>query len=306
MYQQLIPMSLVLVLGILWRRIEPANLPPIQVRAVLGTLVINFIAPALILEVLLASSLKEELFQVPATGNTTILIILLISLVLYMALLRLKIITRAQVGALILASAFGNGMGVGLPTVSALLGAGQRDIPVIYDLLSAVPFVWIVGVMLSAHFGTRVTGGRLGQELLRLPPFWAMAIALGLRFLGVSIPEPIMKTLHLLGGAAVPLLLLMVGMTLHVGRHMRWGLLFSVVGLKVLLSAGLALGVGHLVGLSGATLVATVLTAAAPPVAVGVALCDRFKLDTELFGAAMTVTTVLYVVLAPWLVTWLV
>jgi hypothetical protein len=78
------------------------------------------------------------------------------------------------------------------------------------------------------------------------------------------------------------------------------------VGLKVLLSAGLALGVGHLVGLSGATLVATVLTAAAPPVAVGVALCDRFKLDTELFGAAMTVTTVLYVVLVPWLVTWLV
>lgn len=306
MYQQLIPMSLVLVLGILWRRIEPANLPPIQVRAVLGTLVINFIAPALILEVLLASSLKEELFQVPATGNATILTILALSLALYTTLLRLKIITRAQVGALILASAFGNGMGVGLPTVSALLGAGQRDIPVIYDLLAAVPFVWIIGVMLSAHFGTRVTGGRLGQELLRLPPFWAMAIALVLRFFGVPIPEPIMKTLHLLGSAAVPLLLLMVGMTLHVGRNMRWGLLIPVVGFKLFLSAGLALGVGHLVGLNGATLAATVLTAAAPPVAVGVALCDRFKLDTELFGTAMTMTTVLYVVLVPWLVTWLV
>jgi predicted permease len=86
---------------------------------------------------------------------------------------------------------------------------------------------------------------------------------------------------------------------------MRWGLLIPVVGFKLFLSAGLAMGVGNLVGLSGATLAATVLTAAAPPVAVGVALCDRFKLDTELFGTAMTMTTVLYVVLVPWLVAWL-
>jgi hypothetical protein len=160
--------------------------------------------------------------------------------------------------------------------------------------------------MLCAHFGTRVVDGGLGRELLRLPPFWALIFALGLRYFGLMLPEPIMKTLHLLGSAAVPLLLLMVGMTLHVGRNMRFGLLLSVAGLKLFLSAALALGVGHFVGLSGATLAATVLTAAAPPVGVGVALCDRFRLDTELFGTAMTVTTVLYVVLVPWLVSALV
>jgi hypothetical protein len=306
MHQLLIPLLLIMGLGVFWRHFQLANLPTIQVRAVLGTLIINFVAPALIMEVLLTSTLKEALYQVPLTGNVTIAVVLSIGLLLYTLLLRVHSITRAQVGALILASAFGNGMGVGLPTVAALVGTGQRDIPVIYDLLAAVPFVWIIGVMLSAHFGTRVTGGRLGQELLRLPPFWAMAIALVLRYFGVPIPEPLMKTLHLLGGAAVPMLLLMVGMTLHLGRNMRWGLLLLVVGLKLFLSAGLALGMGHLVGLSGPTLAATVLTAAAPPVAVGIALCDRFKLDTELFGTAMTMTTVLYVVLVPWLVTWLV
>ncbi|MDO9450428.1 MAG: AEC family transporter [Rugosibacter sp.] len=221
-------------------------------------------------------------------------------------LLRLHIITRAQAGALVLASTFGNGMGMALPAVSALLGLSQRDIPVVYDLLATVPFVWIIGVLLCAHFGTRVTNGGLGKELLRLPPFWALIIALGMRYFGLALPEPLMKTLHLLGSAAVPLLLLMVGMTLHVGRHMRFGLLFSVVGLKLFLSAGLAFGVGHVVGLQGATLAATVLTAAAPPVGVGIALCDRFRLDTELFGTAMTVTTVLYVLLVPWLVSWLI
>ncbi|MCK9991261.1 MAG: AEC family transporter [Rugosibacter sp.] len=306
MYQQLIPMSLVLLLGVLWRYISPANLPATQVRGVFGVLIINFVAPALIVEVLLTSSLKQELFQVPASGNATIIIILLLSLALYTLLLRLDIITRAQAGALVMASTFGNGMGMALPAVSALLGLPQRDIPVVYDLLATVPFLWIIGVMLCAHFGTRVVDGGLGRELLRLPPFWALIFALGLRYFGLMLPEPIMKTLHLLGSAAVPLLLLMVGMTLHVGRNMRFGLLLSVAGLKLFLSAALALGVGHFVGLSGATLAATVLTAAAPPVGVGVALCDRFRLDTELFGTAMTVTTVLYVVLVPWLVSALV
>lgn len=306
MYQQLVPMVLVLLLGVLWRQLSPAGLPVAQVRSVLGILIINFVAPALIVEVLLTSSLKQELFQVPASGNATIVIILLISLALYAMLLRLHIITRAQAGALVLASTFGNGMGMALPAVSALLGLSQRDIPVVYDLLATVPFVWIIGVLLCAHFGTRVTNGGLGKELLRLPPFWALIIALGMRYFGLALPEPLMKTLHLLGSAAVPLLLLMVGMTLHVGRHMRFGLLFSVVGLKLFLSAGLAFGVGHVVGLQGATLAATVLTAAAPPVGVGIALCDRFRLDTELFGTAMTVTTVLYVLLVPWLVSWLI
>lgn len=305
MYQQLIPMTLVLLLGVLWRHMSSAHLPSAQVRSVLGILIINFVAPALIVEVMLTSNLKQELFQVPASGNVTIMVILLLSLALYVMLLRLHIITRVQAGALVLASTFGNGMGMALPAVSALLGLPQRDIPVVYDLLATVPFVWIIGVLLCAHFGTRVASGGLGKELLRLPPFWALAIALGMRYFGLVLPDPIMKTLHLLGSAAVPLLLLMVGMTLHVGREMRFGLLIPVVGLKLFLSAGLAFGVGHIVGLQGATLAATVLTAAAPPVGVGVALCDRFHLDTELFGTAMTMTTVLYVVLVPWLVSWL-
>lgn len=306
MYQQLIPMSLVLLLGVLWRYISPANLPVTQVRGVFGVLIINFVAPALIVEVLLTSNLKQELFQVPASGNATITLVLLLSLALYTLLLRLNMITRAQAGALVVASTFGNGMGMALPAVSALLGLPQRDIPVVYDLLATVPFLWIIGVMLCAHFGTRVVDGGLGRELLRLPPFWALIFALSLRYFGLVLPEPLMKTLHLLGSAAVPLLLLMVGMTLHVGRNMRFGLLLAVVGLKFFLSAALVLGVGHVVGLSGATLAATVLTAAAPPVGVGIALCDRFRLDTELFGTAMTVTTVLYVLLVPWLVSALV
>ncbi len=305
MYQQLIPMSLVLALGVLWRRIEPAGLPINQVRGVLGTLVINLIAPALIAEVMLTSSLKEKLFQIPVSGNATILTVLFLGLGLYTLLLRSGVITRAQAGALILASTFGNGMGIALPAVAALFGAEQRDIPVVYDLLATVPFVWVVGVLLSAHFGTRVTNGHLGRELLRMPPFWAMAVALALRYLGVVPPDAVMKTLHLVGSAAVPLLLLMVGMTLNLGRRMHLLLLIPVIALKLVLSAGLALGVGGWAGLSGESLTATVLTAAAPPVAVGVALCDRFRLDTELFGTAMTAATVLYVVLIPWLVTWL-
>jgi predicted permease len=53
------------------------------------------------------------------------------------------------------------------------------------------------------------------------------------------------------------------------------------------------------IGLEGDTQIVTAITAASPAVIVGIALAERFKLDTSLFCTALTLGTVGYIFLAP-------
>lgn len=304
--QALIPMMLVLLIGMLWRYIQPASLSIQQFRMALGALVINVMAPALILEVVLTSSLQKEFYQIPISGLSTVALVLGVTLVLYVVLLKSGYINRMQAGALVMASAFGNGMGIGLPTVDALMGENWTAITLIYELLVTVPFVWTIGVLLCAHFGTRVSGGGIGRELLRMPPFWAVLTALFIRHFSVDIPEPVINALHLVGTAAIPLLLLMVGVSLRITSLKYVVAVIPVVFLKLILSPLIAFYTGAWIGLDGSALVALVLTSASPAVVVGIALCDRFQLDTELFCTVLTLSTVIYVLLAPYALSFLV
>ena len=297
--QTLIPMIIILAIGVAWRYVEPANLSAQQLRMTMGVLVINLLAPALILEVMLTSTLDEELYQIPFSGFTTVGLVLGASLAVYYTLLRSGTISRAQAGALVMACAFGNGMGIGLPTIDALMGSEWAGIPLIYDLLVTVPFVWIIGVLLCAHFGTRIAGGGLGRELLHMPPFWALIISLAILQFDVVVPDALLKTLHIIGTATIPLLLLMVGISLKLGSKKHLAIVAPVLFLKLVMSPALAFYAGSFIGLGGEVLTAMVLTAAAPAVVVGIALCDRYELDTELFCTAMTLSTAIYILLAP-------
>jgi Predicted permeases len=163
-------MVLILATGVAWHKFEPGGITTQQLRSTLSALVVNLLAPTLILYVILTTPLKEELYQVPITGLITISFCLALAFILFTLLLRTGYITRPQAGALILAASFGNGMGFPYPRLKRCLALTWPASPLIYDLLATVPFVWIIAVLVAAHFGTRIAGGHLGRELLLMPP----------------------------------------------------------------------------------------------------------------------------------------
>ncbi len=295
----LIPMILVLSVGALWQHIEPGGLSTQQLRKALSALVVNLMAPALILYIMLTSPLKEELYQVPLTGIMTISLTLAISFALFSIMLRYAHINRAQAGALILAASFGNGMGIAMPTIQGLYGEQMASIPLIYDLLATVPFVWIIAVLIAAHFGTRVAGGHLGRELLLMPPVWAIVIALALRYFQWVPPDSIITALKMMGLTAIPLLLLMVGVNFKITSWHYVLLAIPALIIKLLISPVIAMGASTPIGLVGDTQIITAITAASPAVIVGIALAERFKLDSALFCTALTLGTIGYIALAP-------
>jgi len=305
----LIPMVLILSAGMAWNKFEPGGITAPQLRSTLSALVVNLLAPTLILYVILTTPLKEELYQVPITGLITISICLGLSLILFPLLHRIGYITRPQAGALVLAASFGNGMGISLPAVEALFGAEMASIPLIYDLLATVPFVWIIAVLVAAHFGTRIAGGHLGRELLLMPPVWAIVIALTLRYFQWTPHESIIQAFKMMGLATVPMLLLMVGINFRISSFKYVLLTIPAMLIKLIISPTVAFATGIPVGLAGDVLIITSITAAAPPVIVGIALADRFKLDSGLFCTALTLGTAAYLLLAPnlsnYLTSWL-
>ncbi len=295
----LIPMVLILSAGALWQYVEPGGVSTQQLRKTLSALVVNLMAPALILYIMLTSPLKEELYQVPFTGLITISISLGLSIILFSLLIRSGHLSRAQAGALILAASFGNGMGIAVPTVEALYGEQMTSIPLIYDLLATVPFVWIIAVLVAAHYGTRVADGHLGRELLLMPPVWAIVIALGLRYFQYMPHDTIIQALKMMGLTAIPLLLLMVGVNFRIGSMQYVLLAVPALIIKLFISPVIAMTSSSPIGLEGDTQLITALTAASPAVIVGIALAERFKLDSALFCTALTLGTIGYILLAP-------
>ncbi len=302
MYERLVPIFLILLAGVVWKRLQPGGIPVADIRGALNSLVINLLAPALILNVFLTSTPDLTLLKVPLAGVAVIIAGMVVCTLLFGGMEKLGWVTRPQAGALILATAFGNGLGAAVPVIEGLYGAAESiRVPMLYDLLATIPIVWSVGVVLVARYGSEGPPAGMGLVFLKLPPFWTLLIAIGLNLSGVTLPESVGSAVASLGMAAVPLLLFLVGTTFDLSN--RRLLLIALPALLVKLLGGAVAGyfAAGALGLEGELLGATVITAAAPSIAVGIALSERFKLDSALFSTVMTLTTVGYVLMAPFL-----
>lgn len=303
MYERLLPMILILASGVAWRQVLPGDIPMQQVRQVLNTLVINLLVPALIFGVFLNAHPEPALYRVPLVALITISVCLGAGLLVFGAMLRAGRLTRAEAGAAVLAVGFGNGLGAALAVVEGLFGGAATRVPLMYEMFATVPVHWSLGVALAAWFGGAPVGWRSALVVLRMPPFWATLVALAVNASGLTVPDSLVHAFGVLGQASVPLLLFVVGSTFTFKGLSRVSVLVPVVLLRPVLGVAVCLLAARVMDLDGTLLSATAIVAAAPSVAVGIAICERFNLDSALFTGALTVTTVLYVLLAPVLVT---
>lgn len=300
MYSALIPLGLVLIAGMAWQALRPGGIAVATVRQALNLVVIYLFAPALIVHAVLPARIDVELLLIPLVGLLVGAVCLATALLVFVVLLRGRL-SRPDAGSLVLACAFGNGLGMAVPATSSLFGLEAARVPLMYDLLATVPLVWIAGVMVAAWLGAGTERVRPGAALLRLPPFWALVVALGIRTSGVALPGAFEQALAMLANAAVPLLALLVGLSIRIPANI--GLLALPLALacliKLVLAPALALCLATPLDIGAGSVAPLVLTAAAPSVIVGVALAERFRLNSGLFSAGLTVTTLLYLGAAP-------
>jgi malate permease and related proteins len=268
-----------LVIGRLlaWRKLVPENAPQS-----LNLLVLNACLPAAILLYAPKLVFERELIGLVAIPW----IILLASIALVFSLARLLGFDRASKANLLLQIPLGNTSFIGYSLIPVLVGAGALRFAVVYDQLGSFLILTTWGLFVVALYGggERPRPVAMLRRIVTFPPF--VALILALTVFPADLAAPVDKGLHLLADALLPIVVLALGMQLQL-RLPRQHLLPLAVGLvaKLLLMPLLALGLGHLFGLSAELVLVSVYLAAMPPMVTSGALLSMAGLAPELAAA---------------------
>lgn len=296
-------MAALILCGLLWRQLRPGGLDGDSTRTVLTSTVYYLFLPALVLKVL---------WQAPMGMNSVSIAVIAASAVFFAMLASWTVCrscgqTGKVTGAVILAASFPNATYMGLPVLESIYGEAGGSIAIQYDLFACTPLLLTVGVMVARHFGTGGHRGGVFRELLFVPPLWAAVLAVLLNVLEVPFPAWLHGWLGMISATVVPLMLFSLGLGLRLDtwRPSFLPILIPIILLQLVLTPALAWFLAHVMGLEGMNRVAVVLEAAMPSMVLGIVFCDRYKLDTGLYAAAVTVTTALSLITLPLWFEWL-
>ena len=294
----LVQMSALVGLGALWRYFKPAHMEVRVFRSAITDLVFYLLLPALVLRVLWQAQMGLLSLRISAVASSSILVAMLFS---WFACKSCRVENRIT-GAVILAASFANVTYLGLPVLTAALGEWAASIVIQYDLFAATPLLFTLGLLLAAHFGQNETGIQPLRQLGRIPALWAALAATCLNLAAIPLPHILESALRQLGDGVVPLMLIAIGLSLEWRgiQPKAWGPLLMVIAVQLILMPLFVWGISGMFEFSREQQLALVLEAAMPSMLLGLMFCERFKLDTAFYAAAVTLSTLLSILTLPY------
>ncbi len=274
------PVFLLAAIGYVWARRGTSF-----DAAFVAVLVNNLGTPALILDSLLNSRLELAVLGQMAGGAA-------ISMGLAMALGWLFVRAQGLPTATYLpVLVWSNGGNMGLPLMLFAFGERGLALAIAWFSLSAISN-YTVGQAIAA-------GGLSLRDIVKMPIMWALAVVLLTMGTGVQPPSIFLRSVHLLAGVSVPLMLLSLGHSLaklHVAALPR-SVLFSCARLF----GGFAIGwgVATLLGLQGVERGVLVTQSAMPSAVLNYLFASRYGNQAENVAGIVVVSTLMSVVLLP-------
>lgn len=193
-----------------------------------------------------------------------------------------------------LASGYLNGNNIGLPVSLYVLGDAASSAPVI--LLQLVIIAPVALTLLDLSTSGKPSLRRIVLQPLRNPLIIGSVLGLVVAVAGIELPGPVLAPFELVGAAAVPVVLLGFGMSLHGSRPLAPGsarqdvVLASILKLAVMPVAAWALGF-FVFGLTGHTLFVVTVLAALPTAQNVFIYAQRYGRGVILARDAVLITT---------------
>jgi hypothetical protein len=206
-------------------------------RKLIGILVQSVGYPTLVISHLSAGHVVLSSFLVMAGAALAALAVFVAVSAVFVKLIGLPL--RAFLAPLSL-----NNVGnIGLPV--AALAFGDAGLP--------YSFAFMIVVLLGVFtYGTWVPRGSVSlRGILNTPVIYALAIALLLLGLDLHLPKPLASSFGILGGLAIPLMLLTLGHTLATLKLSAIGRGALLAGFHLVMASATAFGLAALFGFSG-------------------------------------------------------
>lgn len=258
-----------------------------DVRA-LSRVSFNALSPCLVFHMLATSSLGAGDF-----GRMTALAVLTVLGIGFVGLLvtRALRLDRRLTIAFLLVVMFSNSGNYGLPVVLFAFGTPALAQATVYFVVNAV-LTYTVGVFLASA-GRRSLRQALGG-VLRVPTVYGVLAAGLVLATGTRMPPAVMRPIELLSAAALPSMILVLGMQLE---RSAWPERPLAVGLAALLSLIvtplIAFGAADALGLTGAARQAAIVQSGMPSAVLTTILALEFEVAPGFVTACVTLSTVL-------------
>jgi len=198
---------------------------------------------------------------------------------------------RKELSSFLLVVLFSNSGNYALPLILFAFGPEALAHASVYFVTSAI-LVYTVGVFIAARGGQDLGGA--AKRLLRVPALYALAAAGILSLLHVTAPRALMRPVGMLSDAALPMMLLILGMQLKraVVPH-RPRVVGTAVALSLIVSPLIGFGLTLLLGFSGAARASAITLASMPAAVVTTVLALEFDLDSSFVTSTVFVSTLL-------------
>ena len=184
-------------------------------------------------------------------------------------------LSRAEASAFLLVVMFSNGGNYGLPVVSFAFGEEALSYGTVFFLTGSV-LTNTVGAFLAAA-GRRSPRTALAS-VLKIPAIYGIAAALIVLATGANVPTPILRPITMLSDAALPLMILVLGMQLErAQRPTRPALVAAAVCVSLLVAPLVALGLTSLLNVSGPARQAVVVLSSMPVAVLTTVLRARVR-----------------------------
>ena len=255
------------------------------------------LAPALVFNVLVTSTVTGGAFAQMAAFYA---LVALSAGVMGWAATRALRLDRAAASAFLLVVVCSNSGNYGLPVTLLAFGREALAFASVYFVASSI-FSYTGGVLLAAS-GQRSVADAL-RGVLRVPAVYgAVAAGLALAF-DVTPPDAVMRPLRLLSDAALPLMILVLGMQIERATWPeRPGVVAAAVAISLVATPLAAFGLAHLMGLSGPALQAGVLQSSMPTAVITTMLALEFGGAINFVTSAVCAATLL----SPFTLTWII
>lgn len=257
----------------------------VEVRSV-SRVVLYILSPCLVFTSLVQSTLTAtDLTQIV---SFVLLNILALGLIAWGVTRSLRFDVGRQ-NAFLLATLFMNAGNYGLPVNLFAFGNPGLERAVIYFVTTA-----LLTNTLAVYLASRGQGRARDalSNIFKLPAIYAVALAFVVRMTGSAIPSPLFKPLQMAGQAAIPVLLIVLGMELaYVVLDQEMLAVGMAVVVRLVVAAAVAVGLTGIMGIPGITRQVCITEASMPTAVFTIVLAIEFGADPRFVTSVVFAST---------------
>jgi predicted permease len=204
---------------------------------------------------------------------------------------------RVTASAFVLSTSLLNAVNYGIPLNEFAFGEIGGQLAIVVGVLGGF-YTYTIGVFFASWGKASLKQALI--NILKVPMAYAALLGLSLNLANLPIPELLAQITGVLNGAAVPLMLLILGIQIYRSPLQgQWPVIIGASAIRLVGGAIIGFFFAYLLGLEGEIRQVAIVEAAMPTAVTAVLLATEFESDARLVSSTVLVSTLLSLLTLP-------